>query len=172
MDVKPSNVLFRKDVCVLGDFGLAGPVGSAAVEEGDNWYMAPELLWHKAVQTPAADVFSLGLILYEMATERVLPSDGPEWQWLRSGEVVVQGHPQIQQMLQPDPTRRPSAKEIVPREAPDRTLLRDMLERVEEEQRQLLLLQQTSSDEFTPKVAIRPRVSTHGDLPDLPNLPP
>ena len=73
-DVKPSNVLMCDDDRVLlADFGIAQLVG--AVEHhtrsgetiGSPAYLAPEQVAGEPV-TPAADVFSLGLVLLEAQT--------------------------------------------------------------------------------------------------------
>jgi hypothetical protein len=70
-DVKPANLLFRRDPdapaseVVLGDFGTAHLVGDAdRAAVGTLLYMAPEQ--RKGEVTPASDVFSAGVILYEM----------------------------------------------------------------------------------------------------------
>lgn len=70
-----------------------------------------------------SDVFSLGLMYYEMATRCELPSMGPEWHWLRSGEVTMQwrdGWPShidqvVLPMLQPDLMKRPTAQLVLDR---------------------------------------------------------
>jgi Tfp pilus assembly protein PilF len=72
-DLKPSNIILchKKDGAtraVITDFGLA--TDSTVNDElhgGTPSYMAPEL-WRGEKASPASDVFSLGVILYEMVT--------------------------------------------------------------------------------------------------------
>jgi eukaryotic-like serine/threonine-protein kinase len=73
-DVKPGNVFLTSDgeVKVL-DFGIASAVGDAAITTGDLLgtpaYLAPErVLGHPA--TPAADIYALGVVLYELLAGR------------------------------------------------------------------------------------------------------
>jgi len=71
-DVKPANFLLREDASlVLADFGLvaeAGTVDAACAPDalvGTPRYVAPEQL-QGAPAAPAADVYSLGVLLHEM----------------------------------------------------------------------------------------------------------
>lgn len=72
-DLKPENILlFRgvdEDLVKIGDFGLAGlywgPFGGPG--GGTLSYLAPELFFGLST-SPAADVFSLGLIAFKMLT--------------------------------------------------------------------------------------------------------
>ena len=102
---------------------MAGDIGTAEDgQEGDTSYMAPELL-SSGTRQPSADIFSLGLTLYELASNLSwqLPSEGPRWQELRHGSHTPDlpcsrnpalGH-LIQKMIRPDPTLRPSADAIL-----------------------------------------------------------
>jgi streptogramin lyase len=72
-DVKPHNILLEGDRAFLSDFGLAkalgesGAHGSGASIVGTVEYMSPEQ-WRGQDVGPAADVYSLGCVLYESLT--------------------------------------------------------------------------------------------------------
>jgi DNA-binding beta-propeller fold protein YncE len=71
-DVKPHNILVEGDHAYLSDFGLAkafdesGSAGGTSVV-GTAHYMSPEQ-WRGDSIGPAADVYSLGCVLYEALT--------------------------------------------------------------------------------------------------------
>jgi hypothetical protein len=72
-DVKPSNVLLVDDRALLVDFGIARLIGAADHHTrtgdaiGSPAYLAPEQVSGDEI-TPAADIFSLGLVLLEALT--------------------------------------------------------------------------------------------------------
>ncbi len=70
-DLKPANVMLDgRGRAVITDFGLAGLAGQidgAEVRSGTPAYMAPEQLAGKEV-TEQSDIYSLGLVLYEIFT--------------------------------------------------------------------------------------------------------
>jgi len=71
-DVKPHNILVEGDRAYLSDFGLAKAIegtdaGGSASIVGTVEYMPPEQ-WRGEKVGPAADVYSLGCVLYEALT--------------------------------------------------------------------------------------------------------
>lgn len=78
-DVKPLNVLVAKDGrIVLSDFGLALDTVEGSLGEvfGTAHYTAPEQARRSNAAIPQSDLYSLGVILYEMLTGE-LPFDDP-----------------------------------------------------------------------------------------------
>lgn len=102
-DLKPSNVLFAADGSVrLIDFGVSARVGSRGTlapswEEdhiGTLAYAAPEQLLDPARAThPAADLYSLGVLLYEMASGRLPFELEPGDDEARLRERIIAGAP-------------------------------------------------------------------------------
>ncbi|KAF2746820.1 kinase-like protein [Sporormia fimetaria CBS 119925] len=88
LDLKPANVLITFDgVLKIADFGMATtwPVPPNTDGEGDRTYMAPEAL-HGRFDKPC-DIFTIGLILLEAASNFSLPENGASWQRLRHGDL-------------------------------------------------------------------------------------
>lgn len=93
-------------------------VGFDLEREGDREYIAPEILSGRYGEE--ADVFSVGLIALEIATNVVLPDNGDEWRSLRSSdfsrtdlshlssELVLL----IKRMMDKSPDRRITATEL------------------------------------------------------------
>ncbi len=73
-DVKPSNVMITADGhAILTDFGLAlsVPEGTIGTTFGSVHYIAPEQATSSAMAVPQSDLYSLGVVLYEMLTGKV-----------------------------------------------------------------------------------------------------
>jgi tetratricopeptide (TPR) repeat protein len=138
-DVKPENVMVRRDgyVKVL-DFGLARMTAAEDTHEvtlshhgtnpgvvvGTSTYMSPEQAQALPVDTPS-DLFSLGVVLYEMATgRRPFSIEGG----LAILHAIVRAHPLppsrhvpelppafdaiILRMLAKEPSLRPTAEDV------------------------------------------------------------
>ncbi|MDO9402427.1 MAG: protein kinase [Polaromonas sp.] len=79
-DIKPENIMLRSDGSVaLADFGIAKSMQKAALPElsqtshgdviGTPYYLSPEQAAGKAI-TPQSDLYSLGVMMFEMLTGR------------------------------------------------------------------------------------------------------
>jgi serine/threonine protein kinase len=78
-DIKPSNIMLTSTgKAILTDFGLAlsVPEGTVGNTFGSAHYIAPEQAISSAQAVPQSDIYSLGIVLYEMLTNRV-PFDDP-----------------------------------------------------------------------------------------------
>jgi len=138
LDVKPENVLVKRvlptpsrqragqsKIHKIADLGLATAAmgaGCDEISEGDSRYLAREVLQGQIHDLPKADVFSLGLMCYELATNpKELPCNGDEWHRLRDGQLEQQAASHLsrglfcllQRMASPLAAERPPCAEIL-----------------------------------------------------------
>ena len=147
-DLKPDNVLLCKGTAVLCDFGLVlafnttltgrtligGAVGTLpymAPENYESHYLLPDgkmSVPNPWYQKPPSDVYSLGCILYELATGK-LPFEDEKWNMIMLINRVVNhdvrpsfdGAKEVDEKLklliqscwEKDPVKRPSAADLV-----------------------------------------------------------
>ncbi|WP_374976452.1 protein kinase [Microbacterium trichothecenolyticum] len=131
-DIKPSNVLLSppqipgaRPRAKLADFGIAYLLDTSRITTpglviGTMAYLAPEQL-RGDTPTPAADIYSLGLVFLEALTgERVHPQGGG----MAAAVARLEKQPEIPasldqpwidlltRMLHPEPSQRPTAAEV------------------------------------------------------------
>ncbi|MEZ6037536.1 MAG: protein kinase [Planctomycetota bacterium] len=116
-DLKPANVFLKGSVARLGDYGLSKLVthsrGSLSMGRGTPYYMAPEMLQRRGDHR--SDVYSLGVVLYELLCGAVPFRGDSEWAVLRAHEAEQPQWPShltqveravLQRCLQKDPGQR------------------------------------------------------------------
>ncbi|XP_035221405.1 membrane-associated tyrosine- and threonine-specific cdc2-inhibitory kinase-like [Stegodyphus dumicola] len=122
LDIKPDNIFISEDgVCKLGDFGLVLDLSKPDVTdaiEGDPRYIAPELM--QGIFTKAADIFSLGITILELACDLDLPQGDEMWHQLRKLEIPAEFLKGLSfelcevifAMMEPDYLKRPTVADI------------------------------------------------------------
>lgn len=129
-DIKPDNVLLSQpwepsndNTVQVTDFGVASVVSARQRQTsgmlGTPHYMAPEIISHGHA-TSAADVYSTGILLYELLSGRT-PFDGPGTDFTIAYRHVTALPPELDiprelwrtlnELLAKDPRHRPTAAE-------------------------------------------------------------
>jgi serine/threonine protein kinase len=116
-DIKPANVFLKGPVARLGDYGLSKLVthsrGSLSMGRGTPYYMAPELLQRRGDHR--SDIYSMGVVLYEVLCGEPPFRGDSEWEVLRQHESAAPPWPDhltrsertiLQRCLEKDPAKR------------------------------------------------------------------
>ena len=110
-DIKPENVMISTEGKVkLMDFGISKLMSNtrmtgASVVMGTPFYMSPEQLKNSRDVDARADVFSVGVVMYEVITGNV-PTGVPKPPSSISSEVPPELDAIIEQCVDPDPRKR------------------------------------------------------------------
>lgn len=122
-DIKPKNILLCRDgdewVAKLADFGLVSVLHGPwrpDTDEGTYLYKAPELSNNdlSVPLTPAADIYSLGVLLYECSLQAKT-----QMECIQRLEQLKCGSPKdlklppiLAEMLDPNPLKRPTISQV------------------------------------------------------------
>nr|XP_018902295.1 PREDICTED: wee1-like protein kinase 2 [Bemisia tabaci] len=143
LDIKPANILICRNsnanvssdsfedidddevdnlsvVYKIGDLGhvaeLEDPID---VEDGDCRYLPREILHNKYNNLAKADIFALGLTLYEAGGGGPLPKNGPQWHNLRDNKLPplpsysLDFNKLLKSMTDSDPEKRPDTTSLL-----------------------------------------------------------
>jgi tRNA A-37 threonylcarbamoyl transferase component Bud32 len=117
-DIKPDNILVGRDGAYkIGDLGQSIACKAWDEQEGDACYLSRDLL--ESNPSTAADIFSFGIMLFEIKSGEPLPGSGERWDFLRTGLVPPPAGCSellgrvMHQMMSPQPTARPTAQDVI-----------------------------------------------------------
>jgi wee1-like protein kinase len=93
LDLKPDNLLVKENVIKISDLGLTRLnhlKRASELDEGDSRYLAREVLnYYPSIDLTKADIFSLGLTIFEMLSLEPLPNNGEFWVSIRDNGLSL-----------------------------------------------------------------------------------
>lgn len=128
-DIKSANILLCSNGLVkLGDFGFSKLYAASVSEDvgrtfcGTPYYVAPEI-WRRSAYSKKADMFSLGVLLYELLTLK-RPFDGANMNDVMEKALIGRFEPLpsnvspemaqiVTSLLSSDPEKRPSSANLL-----------------------------------------------------------
>ena len=124
-DIKSANILIHKGAVKLADFNVSKVVnnqGMLKTQTGTPYYASPEV-WMDKPYDFKSDIWSLGCVLYEMATLRP-PFRAPNMRGLYKKVISAQYPPlpnrysselqkTIESMLRVKPSQRPTSEQLL-----------------------------------------------------------
>lgn len=115
-DLKPGNILLdAQQRPVITDFGLAQGAAverSGGTREGTPRYMPPEQ-WAGHPCDARSDLYALGVVLWELATDRRFPEHGTGREAMGTTDIPDALRAMILRLTEPDPARRPASAQDV-----------------------------------------------------------
>lgn len=164
-DVKPHNLLITPDKRLkVTDFGIARALSTIRPGDRDEvvWgspqYFAPEQARGQA-PSPASDVYSLGVVLYEMLTG-TLPFTASTAEELARMHIHFRPHPLDEYLPDAPPMLQQIVEKVLAKEPSARYRTADQLGRV--------LMRFGTARETTPQLALTPEAVNNFDETPLP----